>query len=144
MYLSSCCIQVFSLYAILQSLLYIQNSAIEDSLALKISSDCSCSLNKEDFHDSKIDCKDDSELVYSADLKYSNDDGSETASVIASRLTSQTPFSITIQGMPVTVTSVSTDCAPTSLSPAVGGGLFVGGFVIAAVLISIIALVIVV
>ena len=92
-----------------------------------------------------IDCKDNGELVYSANLEYSNDEGSETASVIASRLVNQAPFSMTVQGTPVTVTSACTDCtADTTLSLAAGGGLFVGGFVLAALLIGIITLVIIV
>ena len=119
---------------------------IEEALLLRVTSDCSCDFNREDFHDSSINCKDNRELIYSANLKYSNDNGSETAAVIAERIVRQAPFSMMVQGMPVTVTSACTDCttvSATTLSPAVGGGLFVGGFVLAAVLTIIITLVIV-
>ena len=78
-------------------------------------------------------------------MEYSNDEGSETASVIANRLLYQAPFSMTVQGMPVTVTTVCTDCTTgATLSQAAGGGLFVGGFVLAALLIGVITLVIIV
>ena len=91
------------------------------------------------------DCKDNGELVYSTNLEYSNDEGSETASLIANRLLYQTPFSMTVQGMPITVTTACTECTTgATLSQAAGGGLFVGGFVLAALLIGVIILVIVV
>lgn len=71
------------------------------------------------------------------------DDGSETASVIAKRITGQVPFSVTIQGTPFTVTSACTECTTTaSLSLTAGGGLFVGGFTVAVLLSGIIAIVI--
>ena len=120
---------------------------IEEALLLRITNGCNCDFDRKDFYDSNIDCKDDHELSYSANLEYSNNDGSETASVIAERIVRQAPFSMTVQGMPVTVTSACSDCTTvtaTTLSLAAGGGLFVGGFVVAAVLITIITLIIIV
>ena len=77
-------------------------------------------------------------------MEYSTDDGSETASVIAERIVSQAPFSMTVNGMTVTVTSACSDCeTQVSLSLADGGGLFIGGLVTALLLISIIIIVIV-
>ena len=109
---------------------------------LKISSECRCSFNKSYLHDSSIDCKGNNELVYTTTLEYSTDNGSETASVIAERMIRQIPFSMAIGGTQLTVTSACTDCTNTvSLSPAVGGGLFIGGF-IAAILIAIILVII--
>ena len=75
-------------------------------------------------------------------MVYSNDDGSETASLIVERLVRQAPFSMSVNGMSVTATSVCSNCdTATSLSPAAGGGLFVGGFVVAAVIAVIIIIV---
>ena len=77
-------------------------------------------------------------------MVYSNDDGSETASLIVERLVRQAPFSMSVNGMSVTATSVCSNCDTStaiSLSPAVGGGLFVGGFVVAAVIAVIIIIV---
>ena len=79
-------------------------------------------------------------------LEYSNDDGSETASVIAGRIIGQVPFSMVVGGTQLTVKSACSDCeikaAATTLSPATGGGLFIGGF-LAAVSIAITIVIIV-
>ena len=80
-------------------------------------------------------------------MEYSTDDGSETATVIAGRIVSQAPFSMTVSGMTVTVTSACSDCdseTQVSLSLAAGGGLFVGGLVTALLLISIITIIVIV
>ena len=119
----------------------IQKSAIEDALTLKISNECHCNFDQDDFHDSSINCKGNSELVYTATMEYSTDNGSETASVIAERIIGQAPFSMTVEGVPVTVTSACTDCR-TLLTQAAGGGLFVGGFITAAVIFMCITLVV--
>ena len=77
-------------------------------------------------------------------MEYSTDTGSETASIIAERIVRQTPFSMAVGGTQFTVTSACTaDCDNTAnaslssakVSPAIGGGLFVGGFA-AAILIA--------
>ena len=82
-------------------------------------------------------------------MEYSTDDGSETASVIVERIIRQAPFSMTVEGVPVTVTSACTDCrtlltqaAGGGLTRAAGVGLFVGGFVTAAVIFMCITLVV--
>ena len=121
----------------------LQKSAIEDALVFKISSECHCSFSHNDLHSSSADCKG-SELVYSATIGYSTEDGSETASVIAGRIVAQAPFGMTMGGMSVTVTSACSDCQKVaSLSPAAGGGLFIGGLVTATVVIVIILVLIV-
>ena len=114
----------------------------------KISSECRCSFNKSYLHNSKIECKDNDELTYTATLEYSTDNGSETASIIAERIIRQTPFSMAVGGTQLTVTSACTaDCddtttASTKVSPAIGGGLFVGGFA-ASILIALTLMIIV-
>ena len=55
----------------------IQKSFLEDALSLKISIECRCNFDQDDFHDSSIDCKGNGELVYMATMEYSTDDGSE-------------------------------------------------------------------
>lgn len=106
---------------------------------LKISSDCQCSFYKRNLLNSSVDCKADNELTYTATLEFSTDSGSETASIIAERITRQIPFSMLVGGTQLTVTDACTDCETStiasSLSPAVGSGLFVGGFA-AAILIT--------
>ena len=109
---------------------------------LKIGSECRCNFNKSDLLNSKIECKGNNELTYTATLEYSSDNGSETASVIAERIVRQLPFSMAVGGA---VTSACTDCEDTakaSLSTAAGGGLFIGGFA-AAILIALILVIIV-
>ena len=128
-------------YHFLINITFIQISAIEEVLTFKISSDCRCNFTRDDLHDSSVKCSDSGELVYFGTLEYSNDEGSETASVIANRLIGQAPFSMTVQGTPLTVTSGRTVCV-SSLSSAAGGGLFIGGFVLATLLTIIIFLVI--
>ena len=87
-------------------------------------------------------------------MEYSNEEGSETASVIARRIVGQVPFSMAVGGTQLRVKSACTNCEmprvlleipttnATSLSPAVGGGLFVGGFV-TAIVITVVPLIIV-
>ena len=124
--------------------------SIEQGLISKISTECQCNFSWDDFSDSSIDCEDSGELMYRSTLEYSNDEGSETASVIANRLTGQAPFSLMVEGMTVTVVAV--DCANCrssllqsagSLSPAAVSGLFVGGFVTGALIVFIVIVVII-
>ena len=130
--------------------LQLQKSAVEDALVLKISSDCRCNVNKSNLLDSSIECKGNNELTYIATLEYSSDNGSETASIITERIVRQLPFSMAVGGAQLTVTSACADCEmPTnevakaaSLSQAIGGGLFIGGFV-AAILIAVTLIIIV-
>ena len=110
-------------------------------------SECQCTFDKMDLQNSTITCKNDGELTYTANMIYANDDGSETASLVVDRLVRQAPFSMTVSGMRVTAISACSDCDTTEtiaaalLSPAVGGGLFAVGFVVAAVLALIIIVV---
>ena len=105
---------------------------IDQTLVQKIKRECQCSFKADELQNSTINCESSSELVYAATLEYSNDDGSETASIIAGRIAGQAPFPMAIGGTQFTVTSACTDCErPTvkaSLSPADSGGLFIGGF----------------
>lgn len=111
---------------------------------LKISSDCSCNFNRDNLHGSTVDCKQhNGELVYSTSLEYSNNEGSETASVIANRIVGQAPFSMTVQGVPVTVTTACNYCGAGYLSLAAGGGMFAGGVMIGTFVMGIIIFVIV-
>ena len=116
---------------------------IEEALMLKIRRECRCDFSQDGFQNATINCESGS---YMTTLEYSNEDGSETASIIASRVIGQIPFSMAVGGTQLTVTSACTDCEiPTtqeSLSPAIGGGLFIGGF-IAAILVVIILVIIV-
>lgn len=73
-------------------------------------------------------------------IEYSSDDGSETASIIADRIIGQVPFSVTAEGMEITIVSACFDCGALFTATA-AGGLFVGGFV-AASLLGIIILII--
>ena len=114
-----------------------QKSVVEDALILKISSDCRCSFDKTFLLNSNIDCKGSNKLTYEAVLEYSTDSGSETASTIAERIIRQVPFSISVGGTLLAVTSAQcTDCDVTegSLSSAEGGGLFFGGFIVASLI----------
>ena len=124
-----------------------QKSAIEDAFLSKITSDCQCSFDHNDLRNSSVDCKG-SELVYTATMEYSSEDGTETASFIALRIVTQAPFAMAIGGMPLTVTSACSNCQTSTsnavtFSPVAGGGLFAGGFVTATVVIIIIVIVIV-
>ena len=107
---------------------------------LKIISECQCSFNKSYLLDSSIECEGNNQLTYTAIVEHSTDDGSETASIIAERIVRQVPFSMTFGESQFTVTSVQfTDChsdatEASSLSSADGGGLFFGGFIVAAVI----------
>ena len=127
-------------------ILTIPQESIEQGLVSKISTECRCNFSRDDFHGSSIDCEDSGKLTYRSTMEYSNNEGSETASVIASRLASQAPFSLMVEGMTVIVVAVDCDdCrssllqqSATSLSPAAASGLFVGGFVIGALIVFII------
>ena len=80
-------------------------------------------------------------------LEYSNEEGSETASIIGRRIVGQIPFSMAVGVTQLRVKSACADCEmprvllemPTtnsaSLSSAVGGGLFVGRFATAILII---------
>ena len=113
---------------------------MEEALILKIMRECQCNFSRDGFQNSTINCDSGSELVYTTTLEYSNEDGTETASLITRRIVGQIPFSMAVGGTQLTVTNACSECEmPTtkkSLSPAAGGGLFIGGFV-AAILITI-------
>ena len=113
---------------------------IEQSLLQKIKRECQCSFSPDGFQNSNINCGSSNELVYMTTLEYSNDDGSEIASVIAGRIVGQVPFSMVVGGTQFTVSDACTDCempaGKVSLSQADGGGLFIGGFA-AALLITV-------
>ena len=117
---------------------------IEKELTTKIVSECRCTFDKTDLYNSTTTC-DNGELTYTANVIYANDDGYETASIVVDRLVRQAPFSMTVSGMRVTATSACSDCdttvAAASLSPAVGGGLFAVGFIVAALLALIVIIV---
>ena len=119
---------------------------IEATLIQKIQRECQCDFNPDGFQNSTINCESSSELVYTTTLEYSNDKGSETASIIAERIAGQVPFSMAVGGTPLTVTSACTDCempiAKASLSSAAGGVLFIGGFA-TAILITVTLVIIV-
>ena len=111
---------------------------MEDALVLKIVSECRCSFNKSYLLDSNVECGGNNQLIYTANVEYSTDDGSETASVIADRIVRQVPFSMSFGESQFTVTSAQCNyCDATEasgLSSADGGGLFFGGFIVAAVI----------
>ena len=119
---------------------------IKEAVVLKIKRECQCNFKTDELQNSSIKCESRNELVYTTTLEYSNEDGSETASVIANRIIGQIPFSMAAGGNQLTVTSACTNCeiptAEESLSPAAGGGLFIGGFV-AAILITIVLVIII-
>ena len=121
---------------------------IEESLIERIKRECQCSFDQDGFKNSTVNCAN-GDLTYTTTLEYSNEEGSETASIITKRTISQVPFSMAVGETQLTVTNACTDCeipttkpAMLSLSLAVGGGLFIGGF-LAAVLIAIILVIIV-
>ena len=121
---------------------------IEETLIQNIKYECQCSFNRDGFQNSTINCEN-RELTYVTILEYSDEEGSETASIIARRIVGQVPFSIAAGGTHLMVTSACTDCEiPTTkagslmLSPAAGGGLFIGGF--AAAIFIIVTLMIIV
>jgi hypothetical protein len=113
---------------------------IEQTLIQKIKYECHCSFGPDGFQNPTVNCPSSSELSYTTTLEYSNEEGSETASVIAGRIVGQVPFPMAVDGTQFVVTSACTDCGmatvEASLSPADGGGLFIGGF-LAAVLIAV-------
>ena len=106
--------------------------------------ECRCEFNQSGIYDSSASCKNE-ELLYSTTIQYSNEDGSETASILAERIVNQVPFTLTVDGgASVTVTSACTDCSQVlTLSSAAGGGLFVGGFAAAALIIGALVVVVV-
>ena len=117
---------------------------------MKITNECHCTFDQSSIRDSSANCKNNGEIAYSATIQYSNKDGSETASTITERIIGQVPFTLTITGTggseeQVTVTSACTDCRALMLKLTVadGAGLFVGGFITAA-LIAAVSIVIVV
>ena len=113
---------------------------------LKISSECQCSFDRNYLLNSNIDCKGNNQLTYTTIIEYSSDDGSETASIIAERIVRQVPFSMTVGESQVTVTDAQcADCdidiIEASLSPADGGGLFFGGFIVAALIAAVLVII---
>ena len=117
-----------------------QESAITEAFLLKITNECHCTIDQSVIYDSNSDCIKGG-LVYTVTIHYSNEDGSETASTITERIIGQVPFSLTVTGVPVTVSGACTDCRVLALTAAEGGSLFVGGF-IAATLIAGVSIVI--
>ena len=122
--------------------------SLEETLIQKIKRECQCSFSRDGLKNSTINCEN-RQLTYATTLEYSDEEGSETASVIAGRIIGQVPFSMAVGGTQLTVRSACTDCempstkaAAISLSPAVGGALFIGGF-LAALLIAITVVIIV-
>ena len=119
---------------------------IEQTLIQKIKRECDCSFTPDEFRNPTINCPSSSELNFATTLEYSNEEGSETASIIAGRIVGQVPFPMALGGTQFTVTSACTDCrmpaVKASLSPADGGGLFIGGF-LAAVLITVTVVIVV-
>ena len=119
---------------------------IEQALFLKISTECHCNFSRDDFIESSTDCEDSGKLTYTSTIEYSNNEGSETASVITDRLIHQAPFSLVVEGMLVGVVAVDcTSCRSSlqsddtcnSFSPAAVSGLFIGGFATGAFIVLI-------
>ena len=77
---------------------------IEETLLEKIKRECQCNFDQDGFQNSTINCEN-RELTYATTLEYSNEEGSETASIIAKRIVSQVPFSMMVAGTQLTVTS---------------------------------------
>ena len=113
---------------------------VEQTLIQKIKRECQCNFNPDGLRNPSINCASSSEFTFATTLEYSNEEGSETASIIAGRIVGQVPFPMALGGTQFTVISACTDCGmpavKASLSPAEGGGLFIGGF-LAAVLIAV-------
>ena len=79
--------------------LIITQEFIEQALFSKISTECRCNFSRDDFIDSSTDCEDSGKLIYTSTIEYSNEEGSETASVITDRLIHQAPFSLMVEGI---------------------------------------------
>ena len=116
---------------------------IKESLIERIKRECQCSFDQDGFKTSTANCEN-GDLTYTTILEYSNEEGSETASIIAQRIASQVPFSMAVGGTQLTVTSACTDCEISTTKPAMSSsaGLFFGGF-LTAVVIAIILVIIV-
>ena len=116
---------------------------IKESLIERIKRECQCSFDQDGFKNSVVSCKN-GDLTYTTTLEYSNEEGSETASIIAQRIASQVPFSMAVGGTQLTVTSACMDCETTKppMSSPSSAGLFFGGF-LTAVVIAIILVIIV-
>ena len=134
--------------------LIIAQEFIEQALFSKISTECCCNFSRDDFIDSSTDCEDSGKLTYTSTIEYSNNEGSETASIIFDGLTNQVPFSLVVEGMLVGVvavdctscrSSLQSDDTNNSFSPAAMSGLFIGGFATGAfiVLIAVVVVIIV-
>ena len=59
-------------------------NSIEETLIQKIKRECQCSFNRDGFQHSTINCEN-RELTYATILEYSDEEGSETASIITKR-----------------------------------------------------------
>ena len=76
-------------------------------------------------------------------MEYSNDEGSETASIIIDRLINQASFFLMVEEVPVRVVAVDcTNCKSITnniISPAAASlsGLFIGGFVTGAIIVAV-------
>ena len=107
---------------------------IEESLIERIRRECQCSFDQDGFKTSTANCEN-GDLTYATTLEYSNEEGSETASIIAQRIASQVPFSMAVGGTQLTVISACTDCEISTTKPAMSSpsaaGLFFGGFLTA-------------
>ena len=125
---------------IVQCHCHLQELVIKEALSMKIANECHCTFDQSSIHDSSANCKN-GEIAYSSTIQYSNKDGSETASTITERIIGQVPFTMTVtggSGGQVTVTSACTDCRVLrALTVADGGGLFVGGFMTAALIAAV-------
>ena len=117
---------------------------IEETLIERIKRECQCSFDQDGFKTSTANCEN-RDLTYTTTLEYSNEEGSETASIIVQRIASQVPFSMAVGGTQLTVTSACTDNCETikpPMSSPSSAGLFFGGF-LTAVVIAIILVIIV-
>ena len=122
---------------------------------MKISQECRCNFRQgsSGFNHSSIDCEESGNLTYGSTIEYSNDEGSETASVIIDRLANQVPFFLIVEGVPIRVAAVLVDsinCSNTStnnniiISPAAASlsGMFIGGIVSGIIIVTVILIII--
>ena len=96
--------------------------------------ECGCNLELEDFRNSSIQCNGNQEIVFTTNVEYSTDDGTETASVIAERIIEEVPFFMIVQREELVVTSACTDCETlpdatyTTVYTEAESGFPIGGF----------------
>ena len=88
--------------------------------------ECHCNFEQgsDSFNYSSVNCEESGRLTYISTMEYSNNEGSETASIIINRLNiNQAPFFLMVEGVPVRVVAVDcTNCKSTAnnniISPA--------------------------